>query len=113
MSSAGDEDVGRLDIAVHDAFRVGSIESVGDLDAQIEHLFNFERSAGKQMLQRLPLQQLHGDEVMPRNFVDRVNRADVGMVERRSCARLALKALQPLPILGQFFRQELQGDMAA
>src|SRR6202035_4018507 len=36
-AARGDKNVGRLDVAVNDAFRVRGIESVGDLDAQFEH----------------------------------------------------------------------------
>ena len=32
-----DEDVGRLDIPVHDAFAVGGVKRVGDLDPEVEH----------------------------------------------------------------------------
>jgi hypothetical protein len=32
-----DKDVRGLDVPVDDAFRMGGVESIGDLDAQIEH----------------------------------------------------------------------------
>ena len=36
VSALGDEDVGRLDVAVDDAFGVGGVERVGNLDGQSE-----------------------------------------------------------------------------
>ena len=45
--------------------------------------------------------------------VDLVDGADVGMVQGRSSLGFALEAVQSLRILGQFIRQELEGDKAA
>jgi hypothetical protein len=66
----------------------------------------------------LPLQRfVHGASDLPAapwrkgltfvlaKFVDG---ADVGMIQRRSSARLAAEALKGLMILGQFFAQELE-----
>jgi hypothetical protein len=44
------------------------------------------------MLQRLPFQQLHGDERLPLELVNVVNRANVRVIERTRGARLALEA---------------------
>ena len=38
LPAIGDEDVGRLDIAVNDALAMGYVERVGDLDADVEQL---------------------------------------------------------------------------
>ncbi len=43
-------------------------------------------------------------------FLNCVNGADVGMIERGSSLGLALKPFQGFPVLGGVFRQELQGD---
>ncbi len=38
LTSRDDEDIGRLDIAMDNAFRVGHFQCVGDLDSQLEQL---------------------------------------------------------------------------
>ncbi|MGA3210718.1 MAG: hypothetical protein ABSD20_05375, partial [Terriglobales bacterium] len=45
-------------------------------------------------------------------LVDFVNRADVGMVERRGCTGLALESFQRQRVLESAFGQELEGDLA-
>ena len=75
-----DENVRRLDVPVHDSARVRHIEPIGDLNAELQDLFDVERLAADQMLQRLPLKQLHGDKRASFMFVNVVDGADVGMV---------------------------------
>ncbi len=50
---------------MHDSLRMSYIESVGHLRSQIQDLFHFERLSSDQVLERLPLQQFHGDEMLP------------------------------------------------
>ena len=69
--------------------------------------------SGDAVLQRLALEQLHGDERPPSCFADVVNRADVRMIQRGSSARFAPESLDCLRILGNVFGQKFQGDVAA
>ena len=46
-------------------------------------------------------------------LLDRMDGADVGVIEGRSGARLALKALEQLAVLGHFGRKKLQSHVAA
>ena len=46
-------------------------------------------------------------------LLNRVDRADVRVIEGRSGARLALEALEQLAVLGHFRRKKLQGHAAA
>src|SRR5437867_2578172 len=48
-----------LDVSVGDALRMWCVESVGDLDAQIEHRLDLQRLAIDPVPERLPLQQFH------------------------------------------------------
>jgi len=59
---------------------VGRIEGVGDLDRQVQNLFNPRTLLGQEMLEGFTLEQLHGDEVSPFVLVDIVNGADVGVI---------------------------------
>jgi hypothetical protein len=72
-----------------------------------------QRLAPDAMLERLPLEMLHHNEISAILLPDFVNRADVRMIQRRRCACLPLKSLQRIGVARQFFRQELQGNVAA
>ena len=64
------------------------------------------------MLQSLAFQKLHGDEGFAILLANVVNGADVWMVQRGSCLRLALKAGQRLGIASHLIGQEFQGHKA-
>jgi hypothetical protein len=66
----------------------------------------------KPLLQRLPIQQLHGDKGLALVLADFVNGADVRVFERGGGAGFAMKALQRLPIARKLFGQKLQCDLA-
>jgi len=72
----------------------------------------FHRTPADAMLQRQPVQKLHGDERVAVLIVDFVDRANVGMVQRGSSLRLALEAGQSLSVFSDLVRQELQGHEA-
>jgi hypothetical protein len=107
VTAVGHEDVGRLDIAVDDSFGVCGIERVGDLDGEGQQSLHVERAPGDAVLQRRPLEILHGDEGQGVFLADVVNGADVGMIERRGGLGLALEAAQRLRVASDFVRQKL------
>ena len=113
LPARGHEDVGGLEVAVDDALRVGRLEGVRDLDPEVEERAELERPLPDPLRERLPLEQLHGDEVLPLVLLDRVDRADAGVVEGRGGAGLALEALEGRRVLRQLHRQELERDVAA
>ena len=108
-----DENIRRLDVAMHDAAGVRSLERVGDFQAEIEHALERQRARRDLVLQRLAVEQLHHDEVLAVVLADVVDRADVRMVQRRGDARLAPEAFERLGVRGQIARQELQRDLTA
>ena len=61
---------------------------------------------------RHAIEILHGDKRLAVLLADVVNGADVGMVQRRSRLRLALKASEGLRISGHFIRQKFERDKA-
>src|SRR5208283_2779525 len=98
---------------MNDAFGVGGIERVGNLNALGKYLIDFQRTAGNAVLQRHTVEEFHGDEGMTVVFADFVDGADVGVVQRRSGAGLATETLQRLRLVGHFVGQKLEGDEAA
>ena len=95
VSALGDKDVGGLDVAVDDAFGMGCIQCVGDLDGQRQNQLGFHRSASNAVLQRQAVQKLHGDERFAVLIVNFVDRADVRMIQGGGRLGFALKALRP------------------
>ena len=96
-----------------DALRVGGVQRIGNLDGEVEQFVRLEQFPGNALLQGLALQQLHSDEGLAFVLADFVNRADVGMVQRRGGAGLALEAFQGLTVLAPLLRQELESDLTA
>ena len=93
-----DEDVRGLDVAVHDPPRVRRLERVGDLRPQVEQRLELERPGPEPVPQRLAVEELHRDEGLALVLVDVVDRADVGVLERRGRARFALQPLERLRV---------------
>ena len=97
---------------MHDAFRVRGIERIGYFDRQLQQPLILQRAAGNHMLQRDPIQVLHGDEPEAVVVRDLVDGADVGMVQGGGGPGFAPKAFQRLRIFRHFIGQELEGNEA-
>ena len=78
LTALGNEDVRRLDVPMHDPFRVRGIERIGHFDGQREQGLGVHGLAGDAMLQRDPIQKLHGDKRLAVLLANVVDRADVG-----------------------------------
>jgi hypothetical protein len=98
---------------MHDAAGMGRVEGVSELDSEIHELGDREGMPFDPMLERLSLEQLHDDEVLPffRGSADVVDRADVRMVQRRGRTRFALEPIHGLRIVGKFRRQKFQREV--
>ena len=99
-----------------DLFSLGAvrrIESVGDPDRDVHDLGHRQPVVQQEGVERLALEQLHGDERLAILFADFVNRADVRMVEGGGCARLEPESFGGLRRALQVVWQELQRDVAA
>ena len=90
------------------SLRVRGVERVGNLSRDAQDPVECEWLAGHQLLQRLPLQQLHDDELPVVVLADVVNGADVRMIQGRGGAGLTLETIDRMRMLRQFRRQELQ-----
>jgi len=60
------------------------------------------------VLQRLPFQQLHGDERLTFVLTDIVDRVDIGMIERGGCLGFAPEALERLTVVSERLRKKLE-----
>jgi len=105
---SGDKNIGGLDIAVDDAFGMRGVERIGNLNRQAEQNIRLDRPSGNAMLQRYPVQKLHGDERLPILLPNVINRADVGMIECGRGLSFTLKTGEGLRVACNFIRQELE-----
>ena len=110
VSALGHKDVRRLDVAVDDAFCVGCVECIGDLNCERHHGFRIHRLSRNPVLQGQSVQKLHGDEGLSVLIVNLVDGADVGMVQCRGSFGFPLKAAEGLRIFGHVIGQELEGN---
>src|SRR5581483_449374 len=112
LATTADEHVPRLDVAMDDAAGVGGIERVGNLDGDAQQLIQLHGAAGDSVVERVPFQQLHGDEMPAVSMPDLKDGADVLVIERGRRAGLHLEAFQGLGSTGKIFGKELQGHAA-
>src|SRR5208282_2444927 len=112
LTSTRDEDVRRLDVAMHNALRVRRIQRIGDLDAEINRRLNLQRLAGDLVPQGVPLKQFHRNEASPIGVIDFVDRADVLVVQGRRRLGFPLESAERLRIVGELFGKEFQSDVA-
>ena len=97
-AGGGELDVGRLEIAVNDAFLVRGLERLGDLTRDLERCAERQRAARETLRQRRAVDELHHDGVHARCDFESVNRRDVRMVQSGEHASFALQAHDALRI---------------
>jgi hypothetical protein len=106
------QDIGRLQIAVHDSFLVRGFERGGDLlrviQCGLKRQRTFDRRAGNQ----LHHQRAHAGRGAGLRFFNAVNLRDVGMIQRSQHFGFALETRQPLRIARQRVRQNLDRHRA-
>ena len=95
-----------------DAVIVRRFERFGDLPRDGQNLVERQRAARDQHRQIVALDQLHHERADRLRFLDAVDRADVGMIQRRECLRFAREARQAIGIARHGLRQDLQRDLA-
>jgi hypothetical protein len=86
---------------VDDALRVRGVQSVGNLDRQVEQRLGLKRLPLDAVLECLAFQQLHVDEGLTLVLIDGVNRTDIGVIESRCSRGLAPETFQCLVVLSE------------
>ena len=109
----GHQQVGGLDVPMHDARAVGFRQPLADLRGDVESVGECHRSTGDPVLERLPLVVRHDKVQLPVVcLVDLKDGADVGVVQRRGGLGLLQEALLGGLVSGQVGREELDGGHA-
>src|SRR6266704_3355319 len=94
-------------------FECAASSPFSDLNTDLQELRYFDGLPGDTVLESLSLEQLHGDKRPPFEFSNVVNRADVGMIERRCSARFAAESLDCLRDPGNVVGEEFQRNAPA
>ena len=82
VAPLGDENIGRLDVPVDDAFRVGGVESVSNFNGNVEQGFEFHGTAHDDVLEGRAVEEFHGDEAPAVLLADFVDGANIRVVQR-------------------------------
>ena len=112
LTSRAHKNIGGLNIAMDNSFGVSRVERIRQLYSDIQNAIECQRSTANQAAKSLSLKQLHRDEMVPFVFLHIVDRANIGVIQLRGGARLALKSFQRDAILGKFVWQKFQRDLA-
>ena len=90
-----------------DALAMRLVERVGDLGGDLQRLVERQRPLLEPRGQRLALEMRHDEVVRAIGAADVVDAADVGMVQRRDGASLALEARAQNRIASELTRKTL------
>ena len=113
ISVGHDEDVVRLDVAVHEIVRMRLCQCTGNLFCYVECLCHRQRALFLDaFLQRTPRHILHDDVVTPFGDTDIVDIDDVGMRNARGSLCLALEASDELRVVLILLVQDFYGNRA-
>lgn len=89
LSGRGDDDIGRLDVAMDDAAIVRMCQGSGDLRAIPHNQLRAQALRGDQRIERGALDKLHHDEMAAAGFAHFVDGADMRIVQAGGGSRFA------------------------
>ena len=99
---------------MHDPERMRGADPGGDLRRDVERLPQRRRLRLQEMAQRVALDVFHRDERLTGGgLTERVDDADVGMVERGGRARFLLEAPRPRVVGAEVAGEDLDRDLAS
>ena len=107
------EEVLGLQVPVDDPLLVRRREAVRDLQGVVDGLARREPPGRERRPQRLALEELLDDVRRAVVGADVVHGREVGMVQNAGCLRLLLEAAQPVGVLRERRRKDLDGHVAA
>jgi hypothetical protein len=105
-------DVGRLEIAMNDAPFVGSSERISKLFRDLDCFVQRDGPVSQLVRERLALDELHDDAAAGAHVLEAIDLSDVRMIQRGEELRFALEPREPVRIVGEMIRQNLEGDVA-
>ena len=91
---------------------MGAGEPLGRLPGDLVDQIQGQGPLPDPLVEGLPVEERHGEKRLAVPLVDLVDRADIGMVQRRRGLRLAQEALAVLARARDVLREELQRDDA-
>ena len=106
----GEENVLRLEVAMHDATCVCSRQPPGHLQCSVQRAVDEQSPAPQSRPQRLTFEALGDDVGCAMVIADVVDRQDVGMIESPGRPRFPFECLGALRSVGCMRQQELDGD---
>src|ERR1700720_4033437 len=101
-----------LDVSMNDSGGMGRIQSLTNLNPNPENFFGRESRSGHALLQGFAFEQFDGNETKTFSFVDFVNSANVGVVQRGSRSSFSLESPEGLLIGCEVSGKQLKGDKA-
>ncbi len=111
-SRLGEHDVAGFQIAMRDAFAMGFVQRVGNLDCKLQHLFRRQWTLLQTLRERLALQILHHQKISSILMAGVVERADVWMIQAGDGLCFAVEALAQIGAVGKVGGENLDGDDA-
>ena len=113
LAVAVQQQIGGLDVAMHDAVFVGRVQGGRRLNSQANDRPKIVPQLRQGPIQRLPVDQLHGIVVDSPFHADGKHRYDIGMVELRGSLGLMFEAGDLPAVEDGRERQDLQGHAPA
>src|SRR5262249_39678801 len=113
-AALGDQEIGRLDIPVHDAELVVMAECLGRLDEDAARRFRLEAPLATDPFEEIDaVDELQGEVEGTAGLAKVVNGDDMFIAELGGVLRLAAKTFQHAGPGGHLGRHHLQGDLPA
>ena len=106
-------DVGGFDVPVDDVLAVGETQAITDLGQDLQGLGAREGLLLEELVQVVPLHELHGDVEHALVLAEFVDGHQIRMIQHPGGSRLAGKALLGLATLGHGGKDGLDGHLAA